>query len=189
MNKTRIIFLSGVILLSGTYFFPLWKISLVVPQYPQEIYINILISKIENGSKKAMEIMNVLNHNIGMKEINPEEIPELDYMPLALGILIFTGLIAVFPEKKIFRMGYVFLVVAMFSLALYDLYLWQYDYGHNLDEDAPIRLEGGSFQPPLIGKKYIANFIVKSFPAAGAGFPFLSLIIMIFGLIKEFRTG
>jgi copper chaperone NosL len=188
MNKSRIMFLSGLILLAGIYFFPLWKISLVVPQYPQEIFINIRISKIENGSKKAMEIMNVLNHNIGMKEIDPDRIPELAYMPWILGVLLLLGLIAGLHHNRIFRISFVILTVLMLALAVYDLYLWQYDYGHNLSEDAPIRIEGGSFQPPLIGKKMVANLMVKSFPAVGAGFPVISLILMISGIINENKT-
>jgi copper chaperone NosL len=182
-------FLSGVVLLAGVYIFPLWKISLVVPQYPQEIFINIRISEIENGSKKALEIMNVLNHNIGMKEINPEEIPELAYMPWILGILIGLGLLAGIQGNNILRIAYVALTVLLLALAVYDLYLWQYDYGHNLADDAPIKIEGGSFQPPLIGHKNVANFIVKSVPVVGAAFPLLSLILMITGIIKEFKIS
>lgn len=189
MIRPRIMFLAGVVLLAGAFFFPLWKISLSVPQYPQEIFINIRISKIENGSKKALEIMNVLNHNIGMKEIDPEEIPELSWMPWILGILVGLGFLAGFTGNKIFRVSYVVLTVFLIALAVYDLYLWQYDYGHNLADDAPIKIEGGSFQPPLIGQKNVANFIVKSVPVVGTAFPLVSLTLMITGIFKEYKTS
>jgi hypothetical protein len=185
MNKNRFLYLVGVSLLAGLYFFPVWRISLSVPQYPKEISIHIGISGIKNGTKKAMEIMNVLNHNIGMKEIDPSAIPELIYFPWILGILVALGVLSTFPEKIIYRLMFLVLTLTLLSLALYDFYLWEYRYGHDLDEDAPIKIEGGSFQPPLIGKKNMANFIVESFPMSGALFPVASGVILIWALIRE----
>ena len=174
-----------MIALGGLFFFPVWKISLTVPQYPKEIFIRIWISKIENGSKKAMEIMNVLNHNIGMKKIDPEAIPELSYFPWVLGILILFGLIMAFLKKRSFRLIYLSVLLVLFFLALFDFYLWEYDFGHNLAPDAPIRLEEGSFQPPLVGQKSISNFIVRSTPLIGTAFPVVSLIGMSLAILKE----
>jgi hypothetical protein len=185
MTKNRFLFLVGVSLLAGLYFFPVWRISLSVPQYPKEISIHIGISGIKNGTKKAMEIMNVLNHNIGMKEIDPATIPELTCFPWILGILLVLGVISSFPPKKIYRLIFLLLTLTLLSLAIYDFYLWEYRYGHDLSEDAPIKIEGGSFQPPLIGKKNIANFVVESFPMNGILFPITSSLIMIWALIKE----
>jgi copper chaperone NosL len=186
--KNRWLFLIGVFLLGGVYFFPLWKISIAIPQYPKEIGIHIWISKIENASEKAMEIMNVLNHNIGMKEINPDAVPELKFFPWILGILILLGVIIFIQEKRIFRLAYLVLTVILLSLALYDFYLWEYDYGHNLADDAPLKIENSSFQPPLIGQKTIANFIVRSVPMTGAVFPLVSTVTMLLTVIKEKRS-
>jgi len=186
--KNRWLFLIGVFLLGGVYFFPLWKISIAIPQYPKEIAIHIWISKIENASEKAMEIMNVLNHNIGMKEINPDAVPELKFFPWILGILILLGVIIFIQEKRIFRLAYLVLTVILLSLALYDFYLWEYDYGHNLADDAPLKIENSSFQPPLIGQKTIANFIVRSVPMTGAVFPLVSTVTMLLTVIKEKRS-
>jgi hypothetical protein len=47
---------------------------------------------------------------------------------------------------------------------MYDFYLWEYDYGHNLSDTAPIKIPGASFQPPLFGRKDILNFIAFSLP-------------------------
>lgn len=185
MRDARILFLSGVILLSGLYIFPVWKISLVVPQYPKEIFIRIWISKLENGSKKAMEIMNVLNHNIGMKNINPDAIPELKYFPWILGGLLLTGMIVPFMKNRSYRLIYLVLTLSLFMLAIYDFYLWEYNFGHDLAPDAPIQIDEGSFQPPLIGQKNIANFIVRSIPMIGTAFPVISLIVLSLAILKE----
>jgi copper chaperone NosL len=185
MLKTRILFLSSVIILGGLFLFPVWKISLSVPQYPKEIFIRIWISKIENGSKKAIEIMNVLNHNIGMKEIDPKAIPELRYFPWGLGILILIGLVACFTGKRYLRIIYLTVVLILILLSVFDFYLWEFHYGHHLAPDAPIQLETGSFQPPLIGQKNISNFIVRSIPLIGTAFPVVSLLGMSLAIIKE----
>lgn len=185
MHKSKIFFLFSVIILVGLFFFPVWKISLTVPQYPKEIFIRIWISKIENGSKKALEIMNVLNHNIGMKEIDPGAIPELGYFPSVLAILILSGLAIGFMKRKSIRILYLSVTLILMMLALYDFYLWEYEYGHNLAPDAPIQFERGSFQPPLIGQKNISNFIVSSMPLIGVVFPMVSLVGMSLAILKE----
>ncbi len=179
---SRLIFGFGVACLAGLYVFPLWKISLGVPQYPKEIAIHIRINEIRNGTEKALEIMNVLNHNIGMKKIDPGAIPELSYFPWILAGIIVLGFLSLVPENNIFRIAWIALLLLALALALYDFYLWQYEYGHNLEPDAPIKIENSSFQPPLIGKKRIANFIVKSIPMAGAIFPVLSLGLTLVAL-------
>jgi copper chaperone NosL len=185
MNRYRIIFLIGVLMLGGLYFFPVWKISLGVPQYPKEISIHIWISGIENGTKKAMEIMNVLNHNIGMKEIDPEAIPELKWFPWILGGILILGVASSFPGNKNFRLVFLIFTLILLCLAMVDFYLWEYEYGHNLAEDAPIQIEGGSFQPPLIGQKNIVNFMVKSYPMIGSLFPVTSVVTMMLAIRKE----
>jgi len=185
MYKKRFLFLLGVVMLAGLYFFPVWKISLSVPQYPKDISIHIWISGIENGTKKALEIMNVLNHNIGMKEIDPAAIPEFKYFPWVLGAMILSGIIIAMQKKQIYRVLYLALILSLFVLAMYDFYLREYEYGHDLAEDAPLQIEGSSFQPPLIGQKNIVNFIVKSIPMIGILFPILSLVTILTAIIKE----
>ena len=185
ISTTRIAFLVGVLCLIGLYFFPMWRISLQVPQYPKDITIQIWINQIANGTKKAMEIMNVLNHNIGMKEINPESIPELRYFPVVLAVIIALGIAAAFIKKNLVRNIWIAILMVALTLALIDFYLWLYDYGHNLADDAPLVIENSSFQPPLIGTKKIINFEVASYPLIGVIFPFASIIITFIAQYKS----
>jgi copper chaperone NosL len=60
---------------------------------------------------------------------------------------------------------------------MYDFYLWEYDYGHNLDPNAPIKIEGQAYQPPLIGQKTLLNFLAKSYPHLGGMAMFTSMIL------------
>ena len=50
-------------------------------------------------------------------------------------------------------------LVAIGLAALYDFYAWGYDYGHNLNPEAPIKVPGMAYQPPVIGTKQLLNFL------------------------------
>ncbi len=186
-RKIRFMFLAGVLLLAFIYLAPLWKISMGIPQYPKSIDIHIWINGIENGSPKAIEIMNVLNHNIGMQEIKPDSIKELKFFPYILLGLILSGVIITFINNKKFRLYWIIALVILLAAAFVDFYLWEYDYGHNLDPEAPLKVEGSSFQPPIIGVKMILNFRISSWPMTGAIFPLLSLFVTFMAVFIENR--
>ena len=66
--------------------------------------------------------------------------------------------------------------------SMYDFYLWEYDYGHNLNPKAIMNFKNpdGSvmgFQPPLFGTKYILNFTAHSYPRTGAYFLFIGMLM------------
>jgi hypothetical protein len=58
---------------------------------------------------------------------------------------------------------------------MYDFYMWEHDYGHNLNPKAIMKFTNpdGSimgFQPPLFGTKHILNFTAHSYPRLGSLF-------------------
>jgi copper chaperone NosL len=74
-------------------------------------------------------------------------------------------------------------------VALVDYYKWGYEYGHNLADDAAIKVPGMTYQPPLIGYKELLNFGAYSIPASG-GWIFVILALITFGvLIFEIKTN
>jgi copper chaperone NosL len=80
-----------------------------------------------------------------------------------------------------------FALVAAIGLA--DFYKWEYDYGHDLDlENAIIRIEGMSYQPPLIGSKQLLNFRATSLPAAGGYALIASLALGVLVVVLDART-
>lgn len=164
------------LMLIGIFFNPIWRITLYAPQYPTGVTMYIYIDKIGGDSPGTLQNVNILNHYVGMKMIEPESIPELTYFPYIMYGLIGLGLlIAVFPNKKLI-LGYFMLLGVLALLGLYDFYLWEYDYGHNLSDTAPIKIPGASFQPPLIGRKDILNFVAESYPHTGSIFYGLNML-------------
>ena len=73
----------------------------------------------------------------------------------------------------------VFILFVVFGIvAMIDFWRWEYNYGHNLNPDAPIIVPGMAYQPPLIGFKQLLNFGAYSIPAIG-GFLFVGVGIIL----------
>lgn len=108
-----------------------------------------------------------LNHYIGMKAISVEMFPEFGYMKTIVIVIIITGLIiSILRKKWVFAIWFIaFLFIA--ALGVYDFWQWEYDYGHNLNPRAAIKIPGMVYQPPLMGCKELLNFYACSFPATG----------------------
>lgn len=172
----RILLLLAGTLLTGLFVLPMWKITLLAPQYPDGVQMHIYINKIGGRTPGTLQNVNILNHYIGMKPIEPESIPELKYFPyFVIGFIVLAAVAATLNWKSLYFIWIVLLTVAL-ALAVYDFYLWEYDYGHNLDPNAPMKFEDESFQPPLFGSKVLLNFVAKSFPHAGGYLIILSWI-------------
>ena len=160
---------SGILLafaslaLIGTYFVPVWRIDLFAPQYPEGLTMKIWLNKLTGD----VEIINGLNHYIGMKIINAKMFPEFNYLIYIMAFYIILGLVAAITANRKILFTYLLLSVIGGALAMYDFYKWGYDYGHNLNPDAPIKVPGMGYQPPLIGHKKLLNFDAYSMPDIG----------------------
>jgi hypothetical protein len=165
------------------FFFPIWSITLIAPQYPSGITMYIWINQITGESPGTLQNINILNHYVGMQFIVPDSIPELKYFQFVVGTLILLGLAAAFVNKKGYYLAWVILVVILGILAVYDFYLWEYDYGHNLSPEAPIKVPGMAYQPPLFGKKMLLNFEAYSYPYLGSLFIGISLVLAMLAFI------
>ncbi|MFN3599192.1 MAG: hypothetical protein ACK4VK_05615 [Aquificaceae bacterium] len=173
------------LLLILVYFFPLWKIELIAPQYPEGLRMFIWVNKITGGTEFDLQNINLLNHYIGMKPIVPEAIPELKIMPYIIGFLILFGLFSSLLGKRKLLFAWVIIFALLGIAGLVDFYRWGYDYGHNLDPMAPIKIPGLAYQPPLIGTKQLLNITASSFPDVGGYIALASLLIGFFAILME----
>lgn len=176
-TQSKILIIVASLILILTFFFPIWYIDLEAPQYPEGIGLEIWINKITGQQEHDLENINGLNHYIGMKRIEPDAIPELTIMPFVIIFMTLFGLISGILGKRILVYIWIVLFVVMAAVGLYDFYLWGYDYGHDLDPNAAIKVPGMAYQPPLIGSKMLLNFNAVSMPHFG------SLIIAVVVLI------
>jgi len=181
----RLLILGVGLFLILVYFVPIWSIYLTAPQYPEGLGMKIWINKVLGDTHYDLQNINLLNHYIGMKEIVSDSIPELLFMPFVLGYLILGALVTeLFP-----RVGMAFLGIINLGLVglvgFYDFWRWEYNYGHNLNPDAPIIVEGMAYQPPLLGCKEMLNITACSYPSYGGYILFGSLLVLIFVIWSE----
>ena len=169
MSKTpRILVLVAAVLMLGVYLFPLWNVRLTAPQYPEGLGMQIRINTVEGATENDLNNINNLNHYIGMKRIEPEAIPELRIMPWIVAAIIVTGLATAALAKRQLLYAWTAGFLAIALIGLIDFWKWEYDYGHNLDnEHAILKIPGMTYQPPLIGAKQLLNFRAVSVPSVG----------------------
>jgi hypothetical protein len=181
--------LAAILLLLLGAALPLWRISLVAPQYAEGLTLDMYAYQIVagNGGQDLAEI-NTLNHYIGMKPIVQADFLEMKVMPFALGVFALLGLRAVVAGRimGIVDLAVLFLYFGMFSLASFAYRL--HSYGHQLDPRAPMTIE--PFMPVVIGSQQIANFVQTSVPLTGtfcmAGFLVL-LVLAVWTSVREAR--
>lgn len=160
---SRILIAIASLALIATFFLPVWFIFLIAPQYPEGLTMNIWLYKITG----QVEIINGLNHYIGMKHIKADMFPEFNFLVYVVGFFIVFGLAVAIIGKRKLLFAYLVVTILGGMAAMADFYKWGYDYGHNLDPKAAIQIPGLSYQPPLLGHKTLLNFDAYSYPDIG----------------------
>jgi copper chaperone NosL len=175
---TRIALGVSALALISAYYVPLWQILMWAPQYPEGLEMKIWINTLTGDVK----IISALNHYIGMKIIDVSMFPEYKYMNYIVGFIIATGVLASIWNRMAGLIIFFVMILLAGIGALVDFWLWGYDYGHNLNPEAAIKIEGMSYQPPLIGTKVLLNFTAFSGPDIG-GWIFMGAGLLLLGLI------
>ncbi len=173
----QILFIAASLGLLLVFTAPIWRITLEAPQYPDGVTLYIWINKLSGETSGTLQNINILNHYVGMKKIEPESIPELKYFPLVIIGVSVLGVIAGFVNNKKLWIAWLILIILLGILGIYDFYLWEYDYGHNLDPEAPIKVPEMVYQPPLIGSKMLLNFNAISYPYIGSFYIGMSILL------------
>ena len=182
-TNSRLLILCGLALFLVN-FFPIWRIELGAPQYPEGLLLFIHSSKLSGN----VDIINGLNHYIGMKKLDAADFVEFSVLPY---LIVFFS-VAFVAAGLLARRSVAYIVMGLFVafgiLAMVDFWRWEYDYGHNLDPNAAIIVPGMAYQPPLIGFKQLLNFGAYSIPAIG-GWIFVSVgIIGAYCVINDWYT-
>ena len=168
-----LIFISGVLLII-VLFVPLWQIELNAPQYPEGLVLKMYPNKIAG----SVDIINGLNHYIGMKTLHTKDFIEFTILPYIVGFFALLCFVVVLLKKKKGLVGLFTLFVIFGVVAMVDFWRWEYAYGHDLNPEAPIQVPGMAYQPPLIGYKQLLNFGAYSIPDIG-GWLFIAVGLLL----------
>lgn len=160
---SRVLLLLCGALLIAVLFVPLWRIDLNAPQYPEGLKLLIYA----NGLGGDVAVVNGLNHYIGMKALHTEDFMEFTLLPFIIGFFILAFFTVAIAAKRKWLYAVFLLFVSFGIIAMVDFRRWEYNYGHDLNPDAPIVVPGMAYQPPLIGFKQLLNFGAYSMPGPG----------------------
>jgi copper chaperone NosL len=163
----RLLLVLLVVPLLLSFLFPLWRISMQAPQYPDGLSMDIYSYKLVGGNDgHDVQEINVLNHYIGMRSITRDELRDLDWMPFALAAMALLTLRAAL-LGTVRMMIDLSMITAFVSTVAFGRFVWMlWEFGHELDPKAPVRVE--PFMPVVFGSKKIANFMTHSMPALGS---------------------
>ncbi|HEY5691864.1 MAG TPA: hypothetical protein VIS49_10435 [Cyclobacteriaceae bacterium] len=189
MKRSKLLMLIGALLLTGLFIWPMWNITLHAPQYPDAIGMDIHIDRFADAKPNDIKNINIMNHYVGMKDI-PESIPEFTIFPyVAMGMILLGIVITIVGRPKLY-VAWFGLMVVLGSIAMYDFYRWEYEYGHELKENAAIKFtdkkgQPMAYQPPVIGSKMILNFRAVSMPRLGAYAMFLGMALSLLAFFQS----
>lgn len=171
--------LAAAILTGTTLFLPWWGMKFYAPQYPEGLDIIVYPTTLAGD----IDIVNSLNHYIGMALFSNESFPELQFMSyIVIGFIVLILIVALFRNKTLLY-GLITLFVIGGIAGLLDMYRWLKEFGTNLDPMAPIELE--PFIPPIIGENTIANFVTYSSFSIGGYLLGVVFLLLVFPLWKD----
>lgn len=166
-GKARLLLVVLIVPLLLSFAFPLWRISMKAPQYPDGLSMDIYSYQLVGGNEgHDIQEINVLNHYIGMHTITRDELRDLDWIPFAIVAMAMLALRAAL-LGNVRTMIDLSMITAFVSLVAFGRFVWMlWDFGHHLDPKAPVTVE--PFMPVVFGEKQIANFLTRSMPQLGS---------------------
>jgi copper chaperone NosL len=182
---SRVVVMVCGVLLIVVLFVPLWQIELAAPQYPEGLVLKMHPNKLAGN----VDVINGLNHYIGMKTLHANNFIEFTVLPYIIGFFVAFCFLVALVNKRKWLSGLLISFVLFGIIAMADFYRWNYNYGHDLDPNAAIQVPGMSYQPPLIGYKQLLNFGAYSIPDTG-GWIFISVgLLLLTAVIIQFKKN
>ncbi|MGZ3862112.1 MAG: nitrous oxide reductase accessory protein NosL [Bacteroidia bacterium] len=178
---SRIALVISAAFLSISIFVPIWQIQLDAPQYPEGLGLKIMA----NGLGGDVEIINGLNHYIGMKTLHAKDFVEFSILGYIIGFYALFALIVAIAGRKKLLYSLFTLFVLFGVVAMADFWRWEFNYGHDLNPNAAIIVPGMAYQPPLIGFKQLLNFGAYSIPDTGGWLFVGSGVLMLIAVLIE----
>jgi hypothetical protein len=189
VNRTgRVLVLAATVLLLLGGTLPLWRISLVAPQYSEGLTLDMYAYQIVAGNNgQDLAEINTLNHYIGMKPIAQADFLEMKVLPFAIGVFALLALRTVVLGRivTLVDLSVLFMYFGAFSMGSFAYRL--YSYGHHLDPHAPMKI--APFMPVVMGSQQIANFVQTSLPLAGTVCMTSFLVLLLLALVSSVREA
>lgn len=155
-------------LVAASIVLPLWRMTLVSVQYPEGLRMVVYPTKIVGDITE----INMLNHYIGMAEVDANLFPELRVIPVLFGAIAIACLFAVLVRRAWFTALPLVLMVGAAVYGFSSMLRRLYEYGHDLDPTAAIDVD--PFTPAMVGEHVIAQFATYAYFTWGTILPALA---------------
>jgi hypothetical protein len=182
----RGLLLLAFLLLSPSYLFSLYDMTMFAPQYSEGLRLHIYSYKLDGGNDgQDIKEINVLNHYIGMKDLTTDDFTEFKWIPFVVGALGLLFLRAAVLGKMAHVVDVSVLYLYFGFFALWSFAYKMYWYGHHLAPTAAVKVD--PFTPPLFGYKKLANFEVYAYPGLGSYALALVALVLLATLFVAWR--
>ena len=166
-GRARLVLVVLIAPLLLSFLFPLWRISMEAPQYPDGLRMDIYSHALVGGNDgHDVQEINTLNHYIGMHTITRDELRDLDWLPFGIVAMALLALRAALlgNVRTIIDLSMIAAYISSVAFGRFVYMLWEF--GYHLDPKAPVHVQ--PFMPAVVGSKKIANFTTHSMPQLGS---------------------
>ena len=171
------------VLLLVSLFVPFWNMSLVAPQYPDDLH---LVGYVNHLAGDVSEI-DSLNHYIGMRPLG-----EAAKWERASGVYVMIFFVVLLELASWIHSRWTVLLVlpVLFFPAVFllDLHFWMSNFGLHLDPNAPLSNAVKPFVPPVLGTGTVGQFKTVATPGIGMIFSTIASFFMVVALFFHWRA-
>lgn len=178
-----LLFTIAALILFVSIFFPYWKMTLMAPQYPGGLEVQVYVNRMTGDVGE----IDGLNHYIGMRPLDEAAQLERSVSIAAITILALLLLAAIFIHTR-WAALLALPAVLMPYLFLADMYFWMRNFGMNLDPTAPLSSAIDPFVPPIWGEGLVGQFRTIADFQIGIYMAFLAGFLIIAGLYFHRRA-
>lgn len=164
---------------------PLWVARLLAPQYPDGLELRAYGGWVTGD----VEEIDLLNHYVGLRAFNPDDVPEMALWPLAIAVALGAVVVWVLARRRLWRRLAVasLWLLPVGVLAIIQFRLWEF--GQDVDPGAPLRLE--PFVPRVVGPTEVWNFTTWARPGLGLAAIVVAALLLTVApkLIRSLRSS
>jgi copper chaperone NosL len=154
---------------------PLWRAHLTAPQYPQGLDLIVYGDRVEGDVAE----ITALNHYVGMRPYDIADFPETAlWLPTMVFALVAVAVSTWFGRRWPGRLARLLLWVIPVG-ALLDVQWRLYQFGHDLDPNAALRID--EFTAKVIGPTKVVNFTTWAWPGSALLLIWAAAFLLSFG--------
>jgi hypothetical protein len=174
---------AAAVLLLVSMFLPYWKMTLLAPQYPGGLSIEVYVNRLTGDVSE----IDGLNHYIGMRPLGEAAQLERAVSLVAVVFLVLLVLAAIFVHSPWAALLALPAILWPFIFVA-DMYYWMRNFGLNLDPTAPLSSSIQPFIPPILGSGMVGQFETIASFEIGLWLAFIAVALILAGLYYQRRA-